>query len=154
TGFATLAAATAAMAAPAASGPAAERSTVGAIEHSLLEAGLENVTVSPGRGLQVAYENRRYRRSVDALALARLATGERIVAGERRLGLLVASIQPPEPGEDGSFRVAYPSDAGFPGSPAGPLRLPTFAHADLDLGALVDYRVGRIFDPMQVRAEL
>jgi hypothetical protein len=34
------------------------------------------------------------------------------------------------------------------------VRSPTFAHADLELGAIVDYRVGRIFDPLQVRAEL
>jgi len=133
--------------------PAADRPTAGAIERSLLESGLENVTVSPGRGIEVAYENRRHRRSVDALALARAATGERLLAGERRLGLLAAAIFPPEPGEHG-FRVAYPSDAWFPDPPQGPQRAPTFAHADLDLGALVDYRVGRIFDPMQVRAEL
>ena len=52
-----------------------DRPTAGAIEHALLDAGLENLSVAPGDGIQVAYENRRYRRSVDALALARAAAG-------------------------------------------------------------------------------
>ena len=134
--------------------PTPERRTVGAIEHALLDAGLENVSVLPGSGVQIAYENRRYRRSVDALAITRLAVGESIFAAERRLGLAAAAIEPPEPGRPGTFRVLYPSDADFPSMPAGPMRSPTFAHATLDIGALVDYRVGRIFDPLQVRAEL
>jgi hypothetical protein len=131
-----------------------DRPTVGAIEHALLDAGLENITVLPGDGIQIVYENRRYRRSVDALAITRAAVGDRILVGERRLGLIAAAIQPPEPGRAGGFRVLYPSDAEFPATPAGVLRAPTFAHASLDIGALVDYRVGRIFDPLQVRAEL
>jgi exopolysaccharide biosynthesis protein YbjH len=134
--------------------PAAERRTVGAIERALLDAGLENVTVLPGGGIQIAYENRRYRRSVDALAITRAAAGEPILAAERRLGLIAASIAPPERGSHDAFRVGYPSDFGFPATPAGGVRAPTFAHADLDLGLIVDYRVGRIFDPLQVRAEL
>ena len=134
--------------------PTPERRTVGAIEHALLDAGLENVTVLPGGGIQIAYENRRYRRSVDALAITRLATGEPILVAERRLGLAAAAIEPPEPGTSGAFRVLYPSDPGFPSMPSGSMRAPTFAHATIDIGAIVDYRVGRIFDPMQVRAEL
>src|SRR5690242_2040276 len=39
--------------------PTPERRTVGAIEHALLDAGLENVTVMPGGGIQIAFENRR-----------------------------------------------------------------------------------------------
>jgi hypothetical protein len=131
-----------------------ERHTVGAIEHALLDAGLENVTVLPGGGIQVAYENRRYRRSVDALAITRAAVGEPALIGERRLGIFAAALLPPEPGHPGGFRVIYPSDPDFPATPAGAWRAPTFAHASLDIGALVDYRVGRIFDPLQVRAEL
>ncbi|HXS82617.1 MAG TPA: YjbH domain-containing protein [Methylomirabilota bacterium] len=134
--------------------PASERRTVGAIERALIDAGFENVTVLPGGGIQIAYENRRLRRSIDALAITRAAVGEPILAGERRLGLIAAAIQPPEPGHPGTFRVLYPSDAEFPATPDGPVRAPTFAHARLDIGALIDYRVGRIFDPMQVRAEL
>ena len=140
-----------------------ERPTVGAIEHALLDAGFENVTVRPGAGVQIAYENRRYRRSVDALAITRRAAGEAILAAERRLGLTAAVIEAPERGMSGmsglsgvpgGFRVLYPSDHGFPSLPEGAMRAPTFAHATLDIGAIVDYRVGRIFDPMQVRAEL
>jgi len=130
-----------------------ERRTVGAIEHALLDAGLENVTVMPGGGIQIAFENRRYRRTVDALAITRDAAGEPIFAAERRLGLAAAAIEPPEPGKPGTFRVLYPSDPGFPAMPAGSMRAPTFAHATLDIGASIDYRVGRIFDPLQVRAE-
>jgi hypothetical protein len=132
---------------------------VGAIEHALLDAGLENVTVMPGGGIQIAFENRRYRRTVDALAITRDAAGEPIFAAERRFGLAAAAIEPPEPGKPGklgtlgTFRVLYPSDPGFPAMPAGAMRAPTFAHATLDIGAIIDYRVGRIFDPLQVRAE-
>jgi len=134
--------------------PTPERRTVGAIERALLDAGFENVTVLPGGGLQIVYENRRFRRSIDALAITRAAAGEPILAGERRLGLLAAAIEPPERDHPGSFRVVYPSDAEFPATPVGPVRAPAFAHARLDIGAIIDYRVGRIFDPMQVRAEL
>ena len=131
-----------------------ERRTVGAIEHALLDAGFENVTVLPGGGIQIAYENRRFRRSIDALAIARVAAGEPVFVAERRLGLTAAAIEPPEPGKPGTFRVLYPSDAEFPSMPGGSMRAPTFAHATLDIGAIVDYRVGRIFDPLQIRAEL
>jgi len=34
------------------------------------------------------------------------------------------------------------------------MHAPTFAHATLDIGADVDYHVGRIFDPLQLRAEI
>jgi hypothetical protein len=134
--------------------PTPDRRTVGAIERALLDTGFENVTVLPGGGLQIVYENRRFRRSIDALAITRAAAGEPILAGERRLGLLAAAIEPPERDHPGSFRVVYPSDAEFPATPVGPVRAPAFAHARLDIGAIIDYRVGRIFDPMQVRAEL
>src|SRR5580765_2762621 len=102
---------------PAAPEPTApERPTVGAIEHALLDAGFENVTVRPGAGVQIAYENRRYRRSVDALAITRRAAGEAILAAERRLGLTAAVIEAPERGMSGmsglsgvpgGFRVLY-----------------------------------------------
>ena len=138
----------------AAEAPIPERRTVGAIEHALLDAGLENVTVLPGGGVQIAFENRRYRRSVDVLAIVREAAGEPILVAERRLGLTAAAIEPPDPGRPGTFRVLYPSDPDFPSMPGGSMRAPTFAHATLDIGAIVDYRVGRLFDPLQVRAEL
>ncbi len=131
-----------------------ERRTVSAIERALLDAGFENVTVQPGDGIQIAYENRRYRRSAEALAVARAASGERILVGERRLGLLVASIEPPERATDETFRVRYPSDAWFPPAPEDALRSPTFRRADVEVGALVDYHVGRIFDPLQINTQL
>jgi hypothetical protein len=133
---------------------AGDRRTVGAIERALLDTGLENVTVSPGDGIQIVYENRRYRRSAEALGLVRAAAGEPVLVGERRLGLVAAALQPLErPGRE-AFRVLYPSDRGFPGAPRGPVRSATWTRPDLDVGALVDYRVGRIFDPLQVRAQL
>src|SRR5262245_29717688 len=63
-------------AAPASPPATGERRTIGAIERALLDAGLENVTVAPGGGIQVAFENRRFRRTVEALAVARAAAGE------------------------------------------------------------------------------
>ena len=133
---------------------APERRTVGAIERALLDAGFENVTVQPGDGIQIAYENRRYRRSAEALAMARAASGERILVGERRLGLMAASIEPPERESDGPFRVRYPSDTWFPHTSEGAMRSQTFMRADLEVGALVDYHVGRIFDPLQINTQL
>ena len=124
------------------------------VERALIEAGFENVTVQTGPGIQVAYENRRYRRSVEALAHARTAATEPILAGERRLGLIAAAIESPEPGSPGSFRIRYPSDSDFPRAPAGRMRSATFARADLDLGALVDYRLGNLYNPLQIRTQL
>ena len=134
--------------------PARGRPTVDSVERALIEAGFENVTVQTGPGIQVAYENRRYRRSVEALAHARTAAEEPILAGERRLGLIVAAIEAPEVGGSGSFRVRYPSDSDFPRAPEGRMRSATFARADLDLGVLVDYHLGSIYNPLQIRSEL
>jgi len=134
--------------------PAPERPTVDSVERALIEAGFENVTVQTGPGIQVAYENRRYRRSVEALARARTAAEAPIVAGERRLGMIVAALESPEEGSSGSFRIRYPSDSDFPRAPSGRLRSATFARADLDLGALVDYRLGNIYNPLQIRTQL
>lgn len=132
---------------------APERRTTGSIERALLDAGLENVTVHPGDGIQIAYENRRYRRSTEVLGLVRAAAGERILVGERRLGIMAAALEPPE-GGDGPFRVRFPSDGDFPRAPEGPMRSGTFARADLELGALVDYRLGNLFDPLQIQTQL
>jgi hypothetical protein len=137
-----------------AAGEAAERRTVSTIERSLLDAGLENVTVEPGKGLQIAYENRRYRHSAQALGHVRAAAGEPVLVGERRLGLVAAALQPLELGDRDEFKVLYPSDAWFPATPAGAFRSPTFRRMDLDLGVRVDYRVGQLFDPFQARFEL
>jgi len=123
------------------------------IERALLDAGLENVTVSSG-GIPIAYENRRYRRSVEALARARTAAGRPILVGERRLGLIAAALESPDIGTQGRFRVHFPSDADFPRQPAGRMRSTTFARVDLDVGALVDYSVGNIYNPFQASTDL
>jgi hypothetical protein len=124
------------------------------IEQRLMDRGLENVTARSGDTLLVTYENRRYRHSAEALGQAREAAGRPLLAFERRRGLTVAAVAT-SPGDSlAPFRVLYPSDAGFPIPPAGPLRSPTFARADLEIGARVDYRVGQIFDPLQLRVDL
>ena len=133
---------------------ASARDQPSAVERALLDAGLENVTVLPNAGIGIAFENRRYRHSAEAFGRARAATSLPLLMGERRLGLLVAAIQLPDTGTKERFRVLYPSDAEFPELPAAPMHSTTFTRADLDLGALVDYRVGQIDDPFHVRAQL
>jgi hypothetical protein len=125
-----------------------------AAARALVRAGLENASAAAGEPLRVAYENRSLRHSAGALGAARRAAGAPILAFERRLGLVAAAIATSGPDSLPRFHVRYPSDPGFPAPPAGPLRSATFRRADLDLGALVDYRVGEIFDPFQVRVEL
>ncbi|HTM58108.1 MAG TPA: YjbH domain-containing protein, partial [Candidatus Udaeobacter sp.] len=123
------------------------------MERALIDQGLENVSADPDHGM-VGYENRRYRQSAEALGIARRAAGRPILAFERRRGLAAAAIETDERVSPARFHVLYPSDAEFPAPPAGPLRSTTFTRADLDLGALVDYRVGQIFDPLQIRVDL
>ena len=139
---------------PEAGQPSVERRTIGSIERALVEQGLENVTVAPGKGLQIAYENRRYRHSATALGVARAAAGEPVLVGERRLGLMAAALQPLELGSKDEFKVLYPSDSWFPAAPQGAHQSPTFRRMDLDLGLRVDYRFGQVFDPFQARVEL
>ena len=124
------------------------------IEQRLVDRGLENATAGPGDTLRVAYENRRYRHSAEALGHARAAAGRPLLAFERRHGLIAAAIATAQNDSLAPFQVLYPSDGRFPKPPAGPLRSPTFARADLEIGALVDYRVGQIFDPLQLRIDL
>ncbi len=120
----------------------------------LRQLGLENLGVAAGPGGAVAYENRRYRHSAEALGRVHAAAGERRPAIERRLGMAAAAILAPGAGPGGHFRVRYPGEPGFPEEPAGRPGSPTFARADLDVGPLLDYRIGRIFNPFEVRIEL
>lgn len=124
------------------------------LERSLLDSELENVSVHPGSGIAIAYENRRYRRSVEALGRVSGVTGGSLWVGERRLGLLAAAIRLPDAGGSQSFRVLYPSDPDFPDIPGTRPRSVTFTRADLDVGALVDYRLGNIYNPFQSRTQL
>jgi len=48
----------------------ADSSTAAAAATALVRAGLENVSVEAGETLRVAYENRRFRHSAEALGLA------------------------------------------------------------------------------------
>ena len=130
------------------------RTSAVALERALLDAGLENVNVQSDAGIPIVYENRRYRRSVEALWRARNAAGEPVWIGERRLGMIAAAIGAPDVDPTGSFRVRFPSDAHFPSQPAGAMRSVTFTRADLDVGALLDYRVGNIHNPLQARTQL
>ena len=123
-------------------------------ERALIDAGLENVTVGGDRGTLVAYENRRYRHSAEALGVARRAAGQPILAFERRHGLAAAAIEADDRTVPLRFHVLYPSDERYPLAPRGRVASATFTRADLDLGALVDYRIGQIFDPLQIRVDL
>jgi hypothetical protein len=156
------------LAAPCVAGPAGKARASGAsadtllaarggsdsLEALLLEAGFENVRVSRQGQAGVAYENRRLRHSAEALGFVHAAAGSAIPAFERRLGLTAAAIEVSDSDSLPRFRVRYPSDPGFPPRPAGKGASPTFRRADLDFGPLVDYRIGQIFNPLQLRIEL
>lgn len=122
---------------------------------ALTRAGLENLTVETGDTLKVAYENRRFRHSADALGVAQARTGTGALVFERRWGLTAGAIRVTS-GADSvpRFHVRYPSDADFPRPPRGPVVSPTFARADLDVGPVIDYRIGQLFDPLEIRADL
>ncbi len=122
---------------------------------ALVRSGLENVTVEDGDPNRVAYENRRYRHSADALGVAANRVGAGALFFERRYGLTAGAITVSTREDSTSrFHVRYPSDADFPRPPRGPRLSPTFARADLDVGPIVDYRIGQLFDPLEIRLEL
>ena len=123
-----------------------------ALTERLLEAGLENVTVSPD-GRQVAYENRRYRHSMTALGRIAGAGAGPIMAFERRLGLASAAFQIPGDGSPPT-RIVYGSDGAFPAPPDGRLMASTHRKLDLLIGPLLTYELPRIFTPALVRWDL
>ncbi|MEO5616761.1 MAG: YjbH domain-containing protein [Candidatus Eisenbacteria bacterium] len=125
-----------------------------ALAARLISAGLENVKVRAGEGGAAAYENRRYRHSLEALGLAQSLAARPILVFERRLGMTGAAIQVLGPDSLPRFTVRYPSDAGFPEEIAGRSASPTFRRVDLEFGPLVDYRIGQVFNPIQLRIEL
>ena len=124
------------------------------IEHRLADDRFENVSVRLRDGaLLVAFENRRLRSSADALAeVARYASLEDVPlhAFVRRLGLVSEQVD----WSHGRFWVMYPSDPQFPPPPGGPVLSPTRLRPDLDIGPLLTYQMGRIFDPVQLRVEI
>src|SRR5438552_12058440 len=93
----------------------------GAVLGVAINAGLENVSAAehPGGVNSIAYENRRYRHSADALGVLARDLGGTFTAFERRLGLVAGAIDVRRTGDSTSFHVRYPSDPDFPEAPAG-----------------------------------
>ncbi len=112
----------------------------------------ENIRSDSGTISRIAYENRRFRHSMDAFG--HVARGRyNVVAYEQRLGMTAARIQRTAGPEGPRFRVNYPSDRGFEGPPGGWKRRPTYRRADLVVGPLLAYDLGRIDRPVQVQFE-
>ncbi len=118
---------------------------------ALARCGFENVSVSArDEALLVAYENRRLRTSSEAFARLAGVVPPPLHAFERRLGLVSAQIDTAH----GRFWVSYPSDRDFPPPPDAPALSPTQWRTDLDVGPLVTYELGRVFNPIQIRLEI
>ena len=125
------------------------------LERALVREGLENVRVAVrGDTLLSAYENRRYRQSAEALDLWTRGLGRPWVAFERRAGLVAAAIRIDSTTRQGPSRLRYPSDRDFPLRPIGPALASTRRSVDLEIGPLVTYEIGHIFDPFQLRVDL
>lgn len=138
------------------------RAAATSVEH-VLDHGFENVSVDSidSRNV-VAFENRRFRHTARALGLLDGAGGEGAVFVERRLGMNAAAIRRLEqgarapgfmerlmgvPDEAPRFAVSYPSDRrGIP-QPSGPVSAPTNRSIDLEIGPVLAYELGRVFDP-------
>ena len=83
--------------------------------------GFENVSVDLDRAHPlVAFENRRYRHTAQALGLIHRQLGQPVTVIERRLGLPVAAITTEGPADRPTFKVRYPIDADFPRVPERP----------------------------------
>jgi len=151
-------------------------------EQHLVRLGFENVAVGGTQAeLRVAYENRRWRHSAEALGRVEAALGTSVTGFEERLGLTAAAVRrETEPGPDrveldvppdapsvafgalrvlespevSRFRVLYPCDPGFPHGPATPVARPTWHSLDVVVGVLFDYELGRIFDPVLYRLQI
>ena len=111
--------------------------------------GMENVSSdSIGTRASIAYENRRFRHSVDAFgAIER--TGGPFLGFERRLGLDVAQITNAGSDSEPRFHVRYPSDREPPVAPRGRRLHPTSHTLDLLVGPLIAYEVGQVTNPVQ-----
>jgi hypothetical protein len=117
--------------------------------------GLENVQVDgAGDVPRVAFENRRYRHTTDALGRIERVAGGRVLAFERRLGLTSAAISVEGPAVEPRFRVRFPSDDDFPDAPRGPVADPTSSGFDAVLRPLFAYELGRLIAPVQVQWQL
>lgn len=125
-----------------------------ALTKLLTSLGLENVSVRSTARRALAYENRRFRHSAEALGAAHAAAGGPQFVFERRLALTTAAIE--VSGEDSlpRFALRFPSDPGFPAPVTGRRASPTLGRVDFDFGPLVDYRIGQLFNPLELRIEL
>ncbi len=116
--------------------------------------GLENVSADSLDGVpRIAFENRRYRHTVDVLGRLQSGPGP-LVAIERRLGLAAAAVTVQGQGDSTAYRVRYPSDPDFPGEPRGAVAEPTSRSLDLLLRPVFNYEFGHITTPVQVRIQL
>jgi hypothetical protein len=163
--------------------PAATLGAAGPVDTArterLIRLGLENVGTDDSA--RVTYENRRYRRTATALERVEGALGTPVQVYERRLGMTAALVRTTlepgpapvllEPGPDAlspafstvrevpasprrTTAVLYPYQAGFPREPAWMVQRPTWRSADLVLGVLFDYELGRIYQPFLYRVAL
>ncbi len=119
------------------------------LDRVALGLGFENVTLDAStQPPSLAYENRRYRHSADALGWI-MRGGDSFIAYERRLGMVAASIERTGAiGAGAPFRVRYPSDGDFH-APRGHVQEPTSHSIDLTVGPLVAYDLGRVTEPVQ-----
>lgn len=121
---------------------------------ALRAVGFENVTAGPGESTTVAFENRRWRHAALALGVAHRQLGASPGVFVRRLGAIAARVEVSGPDSTPRFRVRYPSDPSFPPGPRDPIESPAFARATVSAGPVIDYRIGQLFDPLQVRLEI
>jgi Exopolysaccharide biosynthesis protein YbjH len=131
-----------------------------------LELGLEQVGVSArGDSQIVAFENRRYRHSAEALGRLSAACGPGVVFRERRLGLESAAFTwgPTRGGwiermlgaaTDSTLTVRYPSDDPFWMPVGGTTARPLSRSLDIQIGPRINYEFGRLLDPFVWSLEL
>lgn len=152
------------------------------LARALAAAGFRNVVVAPlADSLSAAYENVRWRHSAEALGRARAVLARPMLAIEERLALPSAALwteterwpvnvdvvlpagapsissgtlERQDSPLQTRFRVAYPCDPDYPGTPAGSRRRPSWQSVDLVFGPLFDYELGRIFDPILYRLQI
>lgn len=140
-------------AAPAAASIAVASSSEETLQR-LDDLGFENLGVeNVGGEVHVGFENRRYRHSGEALGRMERATGEHLRVFERRLGLIAAQFENVGTPEAPRFKVRYPSDPDFPRAP-GATRWPTSRSVDFEVGPLIGYELGRIYQPIQLQFQV
>lgn len=120
----------------------------------LLDLGLENVGYDRADGPRLAFENRRFRHTMDVLGRIRRETGAPFTAVERRFGLVAAAVDVEGDPDHPRIRVRYPTDSDFPGAPSGPRLAPTSHSVDFVVGPVVAYELGRLTTPWAFRVEV